>query len=381
MRAFPGKPQAGSRVLVPLSWAFQLVVNARNKAYDAGWLRQHRLPIPVVSVGNLATGGTGKTPLVILLARCLQRSGRHPAVISRGYRGANETRPRHPPLVVSDGRAEGIPMPPAAETGDEARLLACRLDGIPVIVCPDRASAGRLAMDRFHTDLILLDDGFQHRSLHRDADVVTLDAADPLSGGRLLPAGGLREPVAGLRRADIAVITRAEREDQFLRSQERVGEIAPKVAVFRAYHRPTRVSWPGETSSSPAGHAPSPHTAAASSLADVPVAAFAGLARPDSFRSTLEALGARVVHFVGLEDHHAYTMEEAHRLVEDGFRKGARLVLTTSKDAARLPHRWIPSRLAVLDIEMVVENLDSLVQRILALCLQRFTAPHPVTSR
>jgi tetraacyldisaccharide 4'-kinase len=306
--------------LSPLSWAFHAAVAGRNLLFDADLRPARRLQIPVLSVGNITVGGTGKTPLVALLARCLTAAGRRPAVVSRGYGGLNEKRPGSPVLMVSDGKRKE-PLATAAEAGDEPVLLASMLAGVPVLVCRDRYEGGRVAHERCGAGLVILDDGFQHRALHRDADLVALDAGDPLGGGRMLPAGILREPPRPVRL---------------------------RLAGPRGGERPV------------------------SELAGVSVAAFAGLARPESLLETLESLGARVLRFDALPDHHSYSSEEIARLMEAGKRSGADLVLTTSKDLVRLPGGANPAGqrgLAVLEIEMDVENLEGLIRHLLDLCL------------
>jgi tetraacyldisaccharide 4'-kinase len=341
-------------------------VGARNALYDGGVLPVRRLPVPVLSVGNIAVGGTGKTPLVALLAQRLAETGRRPAVISRGYGGANEQRPGHPALVVSDGRGRR-PLVTAAEAGDEPVLLASLLDGVPVLVCRDRHAGGRSAVDRFQADLIVLDDGFQHRALHRDADLVALDARDPLGGGRLLPAGTLREPPQALRRAHAVVLTRAERAAEFTEATRAVRELVPGLPLFRARHQPVRLRLLG----------PDGRELPASAVRNQAVAGFAGLAQPDALRLTLESLGGTVVHYETLPDHHPYSSGEVERLVERGRHAGAHWVVTTAKDAIRLPQNECPPGLAVLDIEMQVEETDSLVRLLLAFCLPPASRPGP----
>ncbi len=351
--------------LLPLSWLFRGGVAARNLLYDTGWRRTHRLPVPVVSVGNLAVGGTGKTPLVAWLAQELARAGRRPAVVSRGYGGANERRAGKPPLLVSADPGAGRLPAPAAEAGDEAAMLAAALPGIPVVVCPQRAAGARLAVERCGADLILLDDGFQHRALAREADLVALDAHDPWAGGRLLPAGSLREPPVALRRAHAVVLTRADQEDAAVQAREEVGRVAPGLPVFRSRHLPSAVRWP-------ARHG---REAAPSTMAGVPVAAFAGLGRPESLQETLTRLGARVVAFTPRPDHAPYGPGEVGRLVRAGLDAGARWVITTAKDAARIPAGELPEELAILEIQLEVEEGGRLVRRVLDLCPPGLPAP------
>jgi tetraacyldisaccharide 4'-kinase len=333
-------------------------VAGRNFLFDTDLRRARRLEIPVLSVGNITAGGTGKTPLVALLARCLAAAGRRPAIVSRGYGGLNEKRPGRPVLVVGAGEGDA-PAATAEEAGDEPVLLASMLPGVPVLVCRDRYEGGRTARDRCGAGLVILDDGFQHRMLHRDADLVAVDAGDPFGGDRMLPAGLLREPPGSLGRAHVAVLTRAEDQDRFEAAARSVRFHAPDLPLFRARHHAVRLRLGG----------PQGEERPVSELAGASVAAFAGLARPESLRATLESLGARVRRFDAFPDHHFYSFEEVARLMEAGKRSGVDLVLTSAKDLVRLPGGEHPAGLGVLEIEMEVENLDGLVRRLLDLCL------------
>jgi tetraacyldisaccharide 4'-kinase len=187
----PGPAASGSAwprpLLTPLAWAYGLAVRARNRAYETGRLRVHRLPCRVIAIGNLALGGTGKTPMAIAVAQALQGAGRRVAILIRGYRGTAAAEV----AVVSDGARVGMD---ARQAGDEAVLLAHRLPGVPVIRGADRVAAGQLAIARFGAEALVLDDGFQHRRIARDLDLLLLDARDPFAGGALLPAGCASRP-------------------------------------------------------------------------------------------------------------------------------------------------------------------------------------------
>lgn len=176
----------------------------RCVAYQRGWRRTHRLSCPVVSIGNLVAGGTGKTPMTQFIARHAQHLGYHPVILSRGYKGRAERKGG----VVSDGTT--VLMTPEM-AGDEPFMLASSLTGIPVIVGQDRYRSGCLAIKQFQPDLILLDDGFQHIRLARDLNILLLDNHRPMGNGYLLPRGILREPLAAIKRADVVVFTRAEK--------------------------------------------------------------------------------------------------------------------------------------------------------------------------
>jgi len=202
-----------NNLLKPLHVFFSLLslpyggaVRARNRLFDSGFLEQQRIGCPVISVGNLTVGGTGKTPMVILLAGMLKDRGLRPAVLSRGYGGKN----RADVLVVSDGMRV---LAGPDEAGDEPVLIARRLGDVPVLAGPKRVITGRHALEHFSVDAILLDDGFQHRYLHRDLDIVLLDSRQPLGNGFLLPRGPLREPPSALARAGVIAFTRSKGGD------------------------------------------------------------------------------------------------------------------------------------------------------------------------
>ena len=341
-------------LLAPISWLFGGAVWLRNRSYDRGLSRIRRLPVPVVSVGNLSVGGTGKTPVVILLARRLSAAGCRPAVVLRGYGGSNARRSGGPPLLVADGRSTP-PLADAATAGDEAVLLATTLGSVPVIVAANRYQGGMEAVRACGAGVVLLDDGFQHRALHRDFDLLTGDASAAAFPGRLLPAGRLREPARSLSRSHGVILTRADDEEAYLRARDFVRRQCPGLPIYRSRHRPARLRWlaPGQ------GEPPS-----LEDLRDLPVAAFAGLAQPGALRDTLAGLGARVVQFTPLPDHHRFRPGQVERLVASGQAAGARLVITTAKDAARLSADPAPRHLAVLEIEVEVDNLDDLLARL-----------------
>ena len=295
------------------------VACARNFGYNKGLASVHRLPCRVVSVGNLTAGGTGKTPMTIALARAAQSAGGRPAVLLRGYRGAGAGS-----RVVSDGDRVFLDW---RDAGDESILLARSLPGVPVVVGGDRVASGRLAVKRFRPDLFLLDDGFQHRRLHRDRDLVLLDGTDLFGGARMLPRGRLREPTVGLRRSHAAVITRADQADNPAALCREVEAVAPGLAVGLAAYRATGVrdltgaEQPTE------------------SLSGRRVLALSGIANPQSFQRTLVGTGAVVVGVLEYPDHHPFTEEDLVSARQALQACGAEWIVTTEKDAVRLNGR------------------------------------------
>jgi tetraacyldisaccharide 4'-kinase len=294
-----------------LAALYGCVVRARNRRYDRPGVAA-RARLPVVSIGNLAVGGTGKTPLVAWLARRLRDEGYRPAIVSRGYGG----RAGRGPLVVS--RGEG-PLCDVGLCGDEPYLLACEIRGVPVVVGADRLAAANAARAVGAT-IVLLDDGFQHRRLARDLDVVLLDAEAPFGNGRLLPAGILREPPSGLVRADVVMLTGCRSPADELPAESAVRRVHPRGTILRSGRR--RLGF-----HDPSGRAvPAPLRAVA----------FCGIAAPRRFRADVEAEGVAIVAFEARRDHHVFRRSELERLRAHAFDLDAALV-TTEKDRVRLP--------------------------------------------
>jgi len=287
-----------------------------------GLRRRERLPVPVVSIGNLSVGGTGKTPMTQWLVSCLREEGRRAAILSRGHGGSSQT-----VRLVSDDA--GKVLLSASDAGDEPYLLAATLPGCPVLVGKDRRQSGRAALRRFDLDVLVLDDGFQFWQLARDLDIVLLDARHPFANGHALPRGLLREPKQNLRRAGVVIATRAGGMDAAARAalREDVAYLAPRASVFFADHRAV-------------GFVPVHDLAAPVVPLDRfrgrPVSAACAIARPDSFRRTLEQdAGAKVSGFKVWDDHHPLTREDAAKVLADAARVGAEAVVITEKDAVK----------------------------------------------
>jgi tetraacyldisaccharide 4'-kinase len=309
------KSSAWHRLLLPLAPLYRGAVMARIGAYGRGWLASSRLRAPVISVGNLTFGGTGKTPMVIALVRDLVRRGRHPAVLTRGYGRA-----------VADPVVLVGPEPKAtvSTAGDEPLELASRLPGVPVVVDADRIRGGIEALTR-GADILVLDDGFQHLRLDRDLDLLLVDAGDPWGGGRMPPMGRLREPLSGMARADAVVVTKvpADPEPILVEVRRVVAEHALDLPVLAARLEPTAVRR-GDGVAGP------------EVLAGTRVLAVAGLGRPEGFADLLRAAGAEIVDTRWFADHHPFTEAEIDAAV-DAARAAGAVVVTTAKDSVKMP--------------------------------------------
>jgi tetraacyldisaccharide 4'-kinase len=300
---------AGRCVLGAAAIAYRLGVVLRNRAYDCGWWLSFRAAVPVVSVGNVTLGGTGKTPMVEYVARWYRARGLRVVILSRGY-----------------GRVAGL--------NDEGRVLDENLPDVPHLQDRDRARLAQVAIEELEPDLLLLDDGFQHRRLGRDLDLVLLDALDPFGLGRMCPRGLLREPPAALRRASVVVLSRAD-----------LVSAADRAAIRR------RAEWyagaglgqgQGPFRWVEAAHAPRDlidacgQTRPLGDLRQQGLAAFCGIGNPEGFRRTLEAQGARLLGLRTFPDHHAYAAADVAWLAGWVRDLGAELVLTTQKDLVKL---------------------------------------------
>ena len=320
-----------------LSLPYAAGTRLRNILYDRGLLRTHRVSCPVVSVGNLVAGGTGKTPAVILIAGLLRDAGYKPAVLSRGYGGENSEAVK----VVSDGINI---LSGSSDAGDEAILTAMSLKGIPVLTGPERHRAARYAIENLGCDVLVLDDGFQHRALSRNLDILLMDSEKPLGNGFLLPRGPLREPLHSLKRADLLVLTRSDEDATPSTSRPSLGKTFPDKPIFTARHRPKAIRRGGGTEVQPSEF-----------LAGKKVLAFAGIARPASFEKTVRALGASLLGLIPFPDHHVYTEGDIRELESKAAGLSADLILTTEKDAVKLsPFGRFSEGVYVLSIEMEI---------------------------
>ncbi|MBN2233129.1 MAG: tetraacyldisaccharide 4'-kinase [Deltaproteobacteria bacterium] len=344
-----GFDRGTTALLRPLALTWRIAVAGRNLPYDLGLRSGRRLPVPVVCVGNLTVGGTGKTPMVEYLVRHFRNRGLVPGILSRGY---GRRRPREPRAVGPGRPAPGDP----SLLGDEATLLHERLPDVPLVLDADRVRGGFQLITGWQTDIIVMDDGFQHRRLARTANVVLVDSQQLFGTGRLLPAGPLREPLSALDRADLVVFTRFDqRHPGFGTTAAEIAVRVPAHRLFSARQMPAggmrldgRRAWMNEE------------------LDGRRAAAFAGIGNPEYFFAQLRALGAALVTTRIFADHHRYTAGDLKTLT--ALAQSADLLITTAKDAVKLRHisginTALPN-LAVLETVLAVDREHAFLRRL-----------------
>lgn len=336
----------------PLSPIYSLAMRLRETLYRRGVLRSYRLAAPVVSVGNLTLGGSGKTPMVQYLARLLQDNGFHPAIISRGYGG----RAKGAINVVSDGKSLLLD---AEQAGDEPRFLAETLPGVPVLTGIVRRLPAQRAVE-MGADVLLLDDGFQHLQIKRDVNLVLFNTDRLAGNSRVFPGGDLREPVAALKRATGFVMTgvhagNRERADRFADLLRHRFPGIPVVQAGYGVEGPVRLAASGIL-----------EPAAADILVQHPLFAFCGIAHPESFRQTLIAQGAVLAGFHPLDDHQRYSSAVIERLANRARQSGAQNLITTEKDLVKLAPHVEALSLPVFGLRMRVEAEEPLARNILS---------------
>lgn len=339
----------GAIILAPLGALYGAVMRARNALYRGGALRVHQLKATVISVGNITTGGTGKTPLVEWLARTVASRDKRVCILTRGYGRADEQER----VLVSDGVAL---LADARRGGDEPRLLAESLQGVAAVLSDaDRVAAARWAIENLQSEVFILDDGFQHLRIARDLDIVTVDATDPFGGGRLLPRGRLREPARGLARADLIVITRAELSGDIGKLQEELERLSGGRPIIISRTR-TR----GVRTLSPEG------AGQRLSTADLPqpCAAFCAIGNPGAFFAHIEGEVCAPVYTRAFPDHHVFSQRDAEAIEREAQAAGAQALLITAKDGVKLRSLRFDLPCFILEIEIEFETEDSLLRLI-----------------
>jgi tetraacyldisaccharide 4'-kinase len=305
------------KIFYPFSLIYGAIIWMRNKSYDKKFFRSFKIEnCTIISVGNISVGGTGKTPVINFLARYLSETGFKVVILSRGYRKkSKDTR------IVSNGKEILISL---EEAGDEPFLLARQLKGIPIVVEADRYKAALLIQQKFKPDVILLDDGFQHRRLMRDLDIVLVDASRGFGNGFLLPAGFLREPISSLRRADLIWFTRIDQSKNMEQLIGKVRQVSSK-PILKSCHQPAEII-----------PALSEKRYDLSYLNQKRVFLFSGIGNPLAFEETIKKLGALVISHVKFSDHYQYTQKCLDKLIRQAQQSDTDLILTTEKDYIRI---------------------------------------------
>jgi len=347
-----------------ISFLFRSIVLLRLYLYEAGIYRRYPLGCQVISVGNITAGGTGKTPVVEIFARELQKSGRKVAILSRGYRKRELPwyqrifrEKLEPPRVVSDGKRLLLD---SEMGGDEPYMLASNLPGVVVLVDKNRVKSGRFAVKRFGCDTLILDDGFQYLKLRHRLEIVLVDKTNPFGNEHMLPRGILREPVRNLQRADFIFITKSDGSAEQLRA--RLRQLNARAEMIECCHKPR--------------HLQNVYTAERVPLSWLngrTVTSLSGIAVPQSFENSLRAMGAKVIHCERYADHHRYDAQEIIDAVNRAADLKADALLTTEKDAVRFPRLEstpVPVYYLRVDIELLsgAENFHDAVEHI---CFRR----------
>lgn len=336
---------ANSLILPPFSALYSLATRLRLAAYRRHLFSVTKLDAPVISVGNITTGGTGKTPLVEWACRVIADQGKRVCVLTRGYRRQNPTEQ----IVVSDSNKI---LADVSTAGDEPLLLAKNLIGVAAVICnSNRAVAGAWAINNLRSEVFVLDDGFQHLSLARDLNIATIDVTNPWGGG-LLPCGHLREPVSGLARADCVVLTRTEEPADLASITRAVQKIVGSAPVFRS-----RMCTSGL-------HALSGDNVEQASLISQPAGAICGVGNPASFFNHLRREGFELAFERAFPDHYNYQQADVNKILEEAKQKGARSILTTAKDGIKLSALEFEFPCYVLEIKISIAEEADLIQLI-----------------
>ena len=363
-----GRANALKFVLSGFARLYQRAVQIRLDLYRRRILRPQELGCPVVSVGNLTVGGTGKTPVAEMLARELQRRGRRVAILSRGYKSV--PRPfmqrlrnklfKHldlfPPRIVSDGKRVHLD---SRRAGDEPHMLAKNLPGVCVLVDKDRVKSGLHALRHFGSDILLLDDGLQYQRLRHGIDIVLIDRQSPFGNEHLLPRGTLREPPANLSRASYIIVTKSGPEpDEALLARLRT--LNRTASIIECSHAPRHWEDLKTGVQYPLDHLRGRH-----------VGALSGIARPESFEEGVRQLGAVVEVSKAFADHHRFTKKEILRFLEWCDRRSLDALVTTEKDAVRFPdidQPQVPMLFLRVEIEILrgANHWEELLARIAA---------------
>jgi len=326
-------------LLTPFSLLYYGITAVRNWLYNRTFLKVKKLTVPVISIGNITAGGTGKTPFAISLANRLTAQGFSPAIITRGYKRKTKKQ-----VIVSKGNG---PLISPRESGDEPWLMSQKTNGVVIIADRDRYQAGKKAV-QYGCDVVIADDAFQHRRLHRNVNIVLWDAYSSPQKEKILPVGRLREGMNGLRRADLIVLTRTDRiSDEQSAFFQNYG--------LKCYSAATRIGSVLQKG----------HSVPKENLARKKILAFCGLGNPEQFFDTVKQLQPLKLITARFQDHHKYTSLEMMQLMEKAAAEGCYFLMTTEKDLTNIPLEYAGNeKLLTLSIELKIDEqlLDEILK-------------------
>jgi tetraacyldisaccharide 4'-kinase len=306
---------------LPFSPLYSLIMTVRAFLYRSGVFKKTKLSVPVVSVGNLTMGGSGKTPMVLYISRLLQEEGLKPVIVSRGFGG----KAVGPVNVVSDGKEILLAVDLA---GDEPRMMAESLPGVSVLTGPRKAEVAKYAVEKFGAQSIVLDDGFQHMALERDVNLVLFNSHMPFGNGHVFPGGDLRESVKALGRAHAFIITGVDRR--------RAGKKNRELKSFLQKRFPGVPFYEGRYAHTGILHSQKAGIEDAQCISGMKLFGFCGIANPDAFKVSLEEMGAQLAGFKGFQDHYNYSRSDISRLVDQAKSVGADALIATEKDYVKV---------------------------------------------
>ncbi len=356
-------------ILFVASRFYLRAINTRIWLYDNRVIRYRAIGCLVVSIGNLTCGGTGKTPIVEIFARTLSQKGRRVAVLSRGYRSRDKRgffeklrkrlfskKMEVPPRVVSDGKNL---LHDSITAGDEPYMLASNLKDVAVLVDKDRVKSGLYAIDEFGTDVLILDDGFQYLRLKAHINIILVDSTSPFDNHHVLPRGLMREPIEHILRADYVFLTKSDGSPRLRHLKEFIRKHNHRAEIIECCHKPKYLE---EVFDRGRRHP-------LESLRGKKIASISAIANPASFEGFLEDLGGELVLKRHYADHHRYRQQEMIDFINDAKSAGAELIVTTEKDAVRMPRldrRDIDIQFLRVEIDILSgqENFDQCISRI-----------------
>jgi tetraacyldisaccharide 4'-kinase len=305
-------------ILFIFSWLYGLIYLIRLSLFRLGIFKQRKLKAKVISVGNITLGGTGKTPLVIYLAKKLSERDENPTILTRGY-----GRKKKEMVELTEDTYQGFNW---EDAGDEPLVMAGRLPGVPILVSKNRRTSGHHAVQKFGNHVLILDDGFQHLKLFRDLDIVVIDATNPFGNGKFLPAGILREPLSSLRRADVFVLTKTDQTSNKDELKKTLREFNPEAIVAESVYRiRSIIDFASGTSVESKG------------IENKKALAFSAIGNPSSFENSLKTLKVRLIKHRTFRDHHPYKSKEISDLGREAKELKADFLITTEKDSVRIP--------------------------------------------